>query len=109
MFRVKLDLHEDKPLREYIKNLIRGQVKSEIKGIIRDEVTSMTRDKYGNDGFEKLMKDMVEKALAKDTKLKKLIVDEANRHVKEEVARVFRSYREDYSNIGDSNTRKLVI
>ena len=110
MFSVKLNVHEDKELREYIKKLIRNGVRAGIKGTIKEEIMELTNKKYGEDGLEKLVGDMVRNALTKDTKLRKFILDEANKHVRQEIARVFMSYREDYSGVtGKSKSRKLAI
>jgi len=107
MFSVKLNVHEDKELREYIQQLIRGQVRSALKGIIEDEVRKLAEKKYGgSDGLEEMIRGMTSSALNKDTKLRKLIEKEAERHVKNEVARVFQSYREDYD-MEPSKPRKL--
>jgi len=107
MFSVKLNVHEDKELREYIQQLIRGQVRSGIKGVIEDEIRKLTEKKYGGDGLEYMIGNMVNNARTKDTKLRKLVEKEAERFVKSEVARVFRSYREDYSDIEPAKPRKL--
>jgi len=100
MFSVKMNIHEDAELREHVKSLIKGQVKAGIKGVIREEVISLTNKKYGsNSGLEELIKTMVKDALTKDTKLRKFILEEAHKHVRQEVGRVFSSYREDYSDV----------
>jgi len=109
MFSVKMDIHEDAELREHVKSLIKGQVKAGIKGVIREEVMSLTNKKYGSSsGLEELIKTMVKDALTKDTKLRKFILEEAHKHVRQEVGRVFSAYREDYSDVdSDNKTRKL--
>ena len=107
MFSVKLNIHEDKGLREYIQKLIRGQVRSGIKGVIADEIRKLTEKKYGGDGIEDMIREMVNNALTKDTKLRKLVEKEAEKHVKREVGRVFSSYKKDYGDMEPSKPRKL--
>jgi len=109
MFSVKMNIHEDKELREYIHKLIRGQVKSGLKGAISEEVKTITDKQYGNGGLEEIIRDMVQNALKKDTKLRKFVLEEANKHVRQEVARVFASYREDYSDVELPGIRSLGI
>jgi hypothetical protein len=99
MFSVKMNIHEDKELREYIQTLITKQVKSGVKKTIQAEVRALTIKAYGEGGFEDLVKSMVTAAIKKDTKLRKLMTDEITRHIKREVGRVFASYREDYSEV----------
>lgn len=109
MFSVKLNVHEDEELRAYIKDLIRGQVRAGIRGTITEEIKQLTRKKYPNDEFEEFIKKMVQDALTKDTKLRRLIEQEAEKYVKREVGRVFAAYREDYDSIESTQPRKIDI